>query len=241
VQRWSKHQIAQHLLMITSFTVLSITGLALRGAHGSLGAGAIRVVGGPDTAGIIHRTAAGVLIFDVAYHLVWLVVRWVLGYRGLAMVPGKKDFRDLWEILLYFFTFRKEPPKFGRYSFSEKFDYYAAGFGCVVMIGSGLVLWFPSQVLRFFPASMARGLFAVAEVIHSDEAVLAVLAIVIWHFYHSHLKPGMFPLSKVFLTGRMTEEQMRRYHEAEWERMQGQAGRGKATGASGGHATKSKG
>ncbi len=216
-QRWTKHQIAQHLLMIISFTTLSITGLSLRSAHGPVGSGIMRILGGADMAGTIHRIAAAILIFDVAYHLVWLVARRLWGVRGLSMLPRWQDFRDVGQMLLYFFTLRKEPPQFDRYSFTEKFDYFAAGFGCVVMIGSGLVLWFPAEVLRIFPASMARELFALAEVVHSDEAVLAVLAIVIWHLYHSHLKPGMFPLSMVFLTGRMTEEQMRRFHPREQE------------------------
>ncbi len=82
-----------------------------------------------------------------------------------------------------------------------------------IMAGSGLILWFPVQVSKFLPGIIIQ----IAYVAHSDEAMLALLAIIIWHFYNVHFNPRIWPANKVWFQGTLTEEEMEHEHPLELE------------------------
>jgi cytochrome b subunit of formate dehydrogenase len=110
----------------------------------------------------------------------------------------------------------KEPPKYGRYSFIEKFEYLAVVWGSFVMIVTGFFMWQVELAMRLFP----KYIFDVFVAIHSYEAILAFLAIIVWHMYNVHFAPAVFPMSRVFLTGKISRKQMMEEHPLEYEEIQ---------------------
>jgi cytochrome b subunit of formate dehydrogenase len=124
------------------------------------------------------------------------------------MIPMPQDIKDFFNTLMYFFGKRSSGPKFGRFSFIEKFDYWAVYWGMVIMIGSGLIMWFK----ELFP----KVVFDIGREAHSDEGLLATLAIVIWHFYNVHFNPEAFPMSWVWWHGNLTESEMKHHHALEY-------------------------
>jgi len=131
------------------------------------------------------------------------------------LLPRPKDVTDFFQMLRYFLGKSDEKPRFGRFSYVEKFDYWAVYWGMVIMIGSGLILWFLETSLRFLPKFAAD----IAREAHSDEGLLATLAIIIWHFYNVHLNPENFPMNWTMFTGKLSEEEMRRHHPLEHEEL----------------------
>jgi hypothetical protein len=154
-----------------------------------------------------------------------------------ALMLGTKDVRDAFEILMHnlgttrwlerrgiltaFFARHPywlfpDPPRYGRYNFIEKLEYIAVVWGSVVMIASGFCIWKVELAMRLFP----RHVFDVIATIHSYEAILAFLAIIVWHMYNVHLAPPVFPMSRVWLTGKISREQLRAEHPLEYERIE---------------------
>ncbi len=211
VLRFDVNQRIAHGLMALSFTLLALTGWPLS-SHG-VGAShfLVGVFGGLQSAGVVHRVAAVGLIIACLYHLTYLGVQFARGRLHFTMLPTAKDLRDLVANLGWLLGLRSAKPAYARFSYFEKFDYWAVFWGCVIMVGSGLVRWFPTQVMRYAPT----WLYEVASIAHTDEALLAGLAIFVWHFYNVHLRPAVFPMSWVFLTGRMSYEEHAEEHGAE--------------------------
>lgn len=214
-ERLTLNQRVQHIVLMVSFSLLVLTGLPVRYPYSPISSFIINALGGYETRGIIHRAAAITLIGLTFYHLGYSA----FSRRGraelLALAPKKKDFVDLFDMLKLFFGFARSGPKFDRYNYIEKFEYFAVGWGSVVMIVTGLMLWFPAQALRFVP----MWILDIARIIHSWEALLAFLTILIWHMYHAHLRPGTFPMNWVWLNGMISEEDMKHHHPLEYERL----------------------
>ena len=215
VARWDRHQILQHLVLVVCFTTLVVTGTPLRVPQASLSRAVMRVLGGADQAALLHRAAAVGLILLGVYHGLYLFWRWRRYGRVSAMWPRVRDFRDLLQVLRYFFGLSPDKARFDRDNYAEKFEYWALVWGSAVMILTGLILWFPTVATRVLPAVVLE----LAKVIHGYEAVLAALAILIWHFYHVHLNPAAFPMSKTWLTGRISRKEMEEEHPLELERL----------------------
>lgn len=133
------------------------------------------------------------------------------------MMPRRKDFQNLYHNILYFIGKRNEPPQFGRFSYFEKFDYWGAFWGCVIMIGTGLIMLFPQKVTASLPEGWQSAVFGVALEAHFHEAILAALALFIWHMFNVHFRPEKFPGSLVWLHGKITEEERKKEHLLEDE------------------------
>ena len=217
VFRLDLHQRLQHGLMAASFTLLVVTGwpLAAHSTKASASSSIVSLFGGIQQTSNIHRIAAIMMVVASLYHLVYLTV--LASRRRLrpSMLPSLGDLRNFGQNLLFFVGKRSERPKFPRFTYFEKFDYWAVFWGVAIMVGSGLVRWFPVQTLGIFPPWV----YEIAHYAHADEALLAALAIFIWHFYNVHLRPGVFPMSRVFLTGRLTLHQLQEEHGAEYDEL----------------------
>jgi cytochrome b subunit of formate dehydrogenase len=221
-ERLTLFQRAQHLTMVISFTLLALTGLPMRFPEAAGVARLYTIFGGLAGARQVHRAAAVLMIADGAVHLAYLVALLARSRFDVRdawpMVPSWNDARDWWETSLYYFGARRELPKYDRFTFREKFDYFAVFWGLPVMMLSGLVLWFPV----FFGNLLPDLAIPIAYIAHSDEAVLAISAIVVWHFYNVHYSPDKFPMSWVWLTGRISERDMQHEHPLEYERLTAQ-------------------
>ena len=212
IQRFDIHQRLQHGLMASSFTVLVLTGWPLS-AHGYPASQFLtNLFGGMEGCSLTHRIAAVVLIVASVYHLIYLTVLAKRRTLPLSMLPTPGDIRDVAQNLLFFVGLRKERPEFPRFTYFEKFDYWAVFWGVVIMVGSGLIRWFPVATMKVLPPWA----YQVAYFAHADEALLAGLAIFVWHFYNVHLRPQVFPMSWVFITGRISREELEDDHGKEY-------------------------
>ena len=203
-----------HAFAILSFYTLVLTGIPLRFACAPCAAPLMRFWGGVERAGLIHRIAAS---FMIAYSVVFVVylVRKVIRARDRkrllwgsdSMVPHPQDARDFIQQFKWYFG-RGPKPRFGRYGYLEKLDFFGEVWGFVVIGGSGFILWFP----EFFGAFLPGWLFNVATIFHGYEALIAAAFLFVVHFFNVHLRPDKFPLDAVMFTGRGTLEYMEEEH-----------------------------
>lgn len=212
-QRLSLNLRLQHFVMLSSVITLIITGLPLKFHDAAFSHVIIKLFGGISNSALIHRTAACGLIGVGLYHLLYTILSPAGRRDFMLLVPKPQDLKDYLQQVKYFLGMTHEKAKFGRFGYIEKFDYWAVYWGMIIMIGSGAMLWAESFVMSFLPKFMLD----IAKEAHSDEAMLATLAIVIWHFYNVHLNPHKFPMSKTWITGKISKHEMMDEHALEYE------------------------
>jgi cytochrome b subunit of formate dehydrogenase len=220
-QRFTRLNRALHALMIVSFIALALTGMTLKFSYTSWAAFLSRRLGGFESAGFIHRAAAVLMFGLFVTHLLDLNrlrraeyggswVRLVFGPD--SMLFNRKDLDDFVGSLKWFVG--KGPrPRYGRWTYWEKFDYFAVFWGIFVIGATGLMLWFPVLFTRVLPGWIIN----VATIVHSDEALLATGFIFTVHFFNTHLRPEKFPMDTVVFTGRMPVAEFKRDKPAEYE------------------------
>ncbi len=224
--RFSINQRLQHIFMFVPFIILVITGFPIKFPDSAFWSMVMSAVGGIEMARSIHRFAAAIMIIDFAYHIIYVfhnIFKNRPSLSELYLLPNKRDGQDIVQNLKYFLFLTDERPRFHKFSYIEKFDYWAVFWGMFIMAGSGLVLWFPVQVSTFLPGVVIQ----IAYVAHSDEALLAFLAIIIWHFYNVHFNPRIWPANKVWFKGTLTEEEMEHEHPLELEEIKAKEGTAK--------------
>jgi cytochrome b subunit of formate dehydrogenase/mono/diheme cytochrome c family protein len=207
--RFSIAQRIEHITLVLSFTTLGLTGLPQKYILSPVSQAVINGLGGIENIRVIHRVAATIFLLEAIYHLVVAGYKLFVRREDASMVPTIKDGRDAIESFLYNLGLRKDFPKMPRYNFAEKAEYWAMLWGLLVMALSGFMLWNPILTTNLFPGEFIPA----AKVAHGGEAVLAVLAIILWHFWAVHLK--MF--NKSMFTGKMTRHEMLEEHGAELE------------------------
>jgi cytochrome b subunit of formate dehydrogenase len=218
--RFTRLQRILHICMIVSFISLALTGLTLKFSYTKWAAVLSHLFGGFESAGYIHRSAAVVMFGVFITHLVGLYrlkKREFGSWRALllgpgSMIPNRRDLTELLETLKWFVG-RGERPAYGRWTYWEKFDYFAVFWGIAVIGSTGLTLWFPVFFTRFLPGSFLN----VATIVHSDEALLATGFIFTVHFFNTHLRPEKFPMDITVFTGRMALEELKRDKPREYE------------------------
>ncbi len=173
----------EHVLSV-SFTLLGATGLPQKLAGGWFAEAAIKFFGGIEMTRAIHHINAIVMILLAVYHVVAVAYRIFVLRQRLTMLPMLSDFSEWWQDTRYKLGLVKTPARFGRYSYGEKMEYWAMLWGTLVMGITGLMLWNPISTAQLVPGEWIPA----AKAAHGAEAILAVLAIVIWHFYSMHLK-----------------------------------------------------
>ena len=218
--RFSRLQRILHICMIVSFMSLALTGLTLKFSYTKWAAVLSHLLGGFENAGYIHRSAAVVMFGVFVAHLVDLYKlkkREHGSWYALILGPGSMmmNRRDLTEFVgtLKWFVGWGERPAYGRWTYWEKFDYFAVFWGIAVIGFTGLTLWFPVFFTRFLPGSFLN----IATIIHSDEALLATGFIFTVHFFNTHLRPEKFPMDITVFTGRMQLEELKRDKPREYE------------------------
>jgi cytochrome b subunit of formate dehydrogenase len=215
VVRFDLHQRIQHWMLIVSVIALVLTGWPIRAASVGSSGVLVGLFGGPAGAALAHRITGALLGIAAVYHLVYLTWRILAKRAALAMLPAPKDLVDVWNNLAYLLRLRPDRPKFGKFSYIEKFDYWAVFWGVAIMGGTGLVRWFPVWFAKFLPGWMLLG----AQLAHGEEATLAALALFVWHFYNVHLRPSIFPMNWVWLTGRISIENLREEHGQQYDQL----------------------
>jgi cytochrome b subunit of formate dehydrogenase len=212
-QRFNRNFRFQHMVMFSSVILLIITGMPIKFPDYVLSRWVVNLWGGIHNSTMVHRFGALMLIYFMAHHLMYSIVSREGRRDFVLLIPMPKDIRDAVRNIRYFLGKVDEKPKFGRFSYIEKFDYWAVYWGCVIMIGSGLFLWFESIVLKYLP----KFAIDIAHEMHSDEALLATLAIVIWHFYNVHFNPDRFPGTLMWWHGQISEHEIKEEHPLEYD------------------------
>lgn len=221
-RRFNKRQRFTHIMVILSFILLALTGMTLKFAHMEWASWVAKMLGGVKSAGTIHRFAAVITFIYFTFHLSTLFqlkakvgVSWkefIFGKNSLMF--NKQDVLDLKASFKWFFG--KGPrPEYGRWTYWEKFDYFAVFWGVAIIGLSGLILWFPEFFTQFIPGWGIN----VAQIIHSDEALLATGFIFTIHFFNTHLRPESFPMDTVIFTGHVPLEEYKKDRPREYKEL----------------------
>jgi formate dehydrogenase gamma subunit len=224
ITRLTRNQRLQHWLLLTSFIVLVLSGFALVYPDSFL---SYLGFGTEWIRRLVHRIAAVVMIAVSVYHVLYLA----LTREGRAwfkdMLPTLKDVRDVVQFFRHYLGVGKVGrPKFGRFGYPEKAEYWALVWGTIVMALTGLMIWFKVGWFGWLP----RWWVDIAIAVHFYEAVLATLAIIVWHFYQVIFDPDVYPINFAFYDGKMSEEAYRHEHELDYERLKEEEARARGEG-----------
>jgi len=222
-ERFTAFQRTLHIVMILSFMTLALTGMALKFSYMGWAQFFASITGGFEGMGALHRIGAVAMISIFAVHLFdvykqkraakesWK--RFIFNAPNTLMF-NKQDLIDLKGSFKWFFG--KGPrPEYGRFTYWEKFDYFAVFWGMFIIGSTGLFLWFPEFFTRLLPGWMVN----VATIVHSDEALLAVGFIFTIHFFNTHFRLDKFPMDPVIFTGQVSIEEMKRDKPLEYKQM----------------------
>ena len=230
IRRFTRINRVNHALVIISFFGLTLTGIPLFFSDRPWAATLASIFGGVDSAGTWHRFFAVMLMVNFILHVINLfrvgaevveaaqgtplgprktLLGWLFGPHSLF--PRWKDVKDCAGMFRWFLTGRGKPA-FGRWTYWEKFDYWAEIIGTFIIGGSGLLLWFPETFANWLPG----WIFNIAMVVHGYEALLAVGFIFTIHFFNAHLRLEKFPVDDVIFTGRVSEAEMKHERSAEY-------------------------
>jgi len=215
--RLSRTERVQHGLLALSFSMLVFTGFMLKFPDAWWVVALRSLVGSSlfDLRGILHRAAAIVMVGASLYHLFYLAFT----VRGRQIVRdiwfSKSDLTQMRQGFLYNMGLSLDKPRFARFNYVEKSEYWALIWGTIVMSLTGFVLWFENH----FMGEYSKLFVDINEVIHYYEAWLAFLSIVVWHLYYVIFNPDTYPMNLTWLTGRLTEEEMEHEHPLELERI----------------------
>ncbi len=220
VVRFDRHQRLQHFLMLSTFFVCAFTGLPQKFHDAAISQWWVALLGGGDNVRSIHRVSGVLMGLDCLYHILYLSYGVLIRRRPLStwMLPQLKDIADFWGELRYWFGLSRLRPRFERFNWREKFDYWAVFWGIPMMGISGLVMMYPVVASQLFP----NWLIPVSFVAHSDEAILAAGWIFTVHFFNAHLAPNVFPFNSSIFSGRVSVRRYREEHPLEFARMTGE-------------------
>jgi formate dehydrogenase gamma subunit len=214
--RMNRNERIQHAFMFSSFILLAATGFMLRFPE-AWWVRPIREMSSNFFAArsLAHRVAGVVMIGISVYHLLYLFFTKRGKQFALDMLPRWKDLLDVWNNLGYLLRLKKQKPRFDRFGYAEKAEYWALIWGVVVMAATGIVMWFENFFIRLF----TKLGWDIARTIHFYEAILATAAILVWHFYFVIFNPDIYPMSTVWLDGKISEAEMAEEHPLELERI----------------------
>lgn len=209
-----------HLLFAVSTMVLVLSGTTLLFSHTAWAGFVMNLLGGPKVEAIIHRTAGTIWLLVFFTHFVLAASNIIRNYKGFrwfgptSMLPNWQDLADVKAMFLWFFG-KAERPSFDRWSYWQKFDYWAPFWGAGVIGLSGLMLYFPTKTAMVLPGWA----FNIATIIHAEEALLATIFLFTVHFFNAHFRPDKFPMSTTIFTGAVPLDEFKHEHKLEYERL----------------------
>ncbi len=209
--RLNRAERIQHMVFAACFIVLVITGFMLK-----IPDSVVAFFGPAGEAvfsyrSLLHRTAGTVMIIVCFYHVYYLIFK-AAGRRWLIdMLPRPKDLWDMRDNFLYYVNLKKEPPEFDRFCYKHKIEYGALIAGTTIVSVTGLILWTQYNWNKF--------VVDIATLVHGMEAILACLAIMIWHLYEIHFRPHKYPLDNTWLTGVIDEEEMKEEYALHYKKI----------------------
>jgi len=221
--RFTLNQRLQHILLASCVITLVLTGMPLKFHQAFWAPYLYKLLGGILVAPIIHKVAGTILLLLFVYHLIYLFItifktqilplkrngqltpgNLIKTLLNLPLMPNIKDIKDVLDLLKYLLFLSNKRPEGAKFNWKEKFDYWAPFWGIVIIGSSGFIMWNKELITRLLPGEIIN----FALIAHSDEALLAMLFLFIWHFYNVHFSLSVFPMGTVFLTGYLSEEQM---------------------------------
>ncbi len=215
VQRFQPFEVYQHFFLILSFSVLALTGFALRFPQAAWVELLVNLGMTETVRANLHRVAA-VLMIIISLVQAWYLLFTPRGKREMkSLLPTLRDVKDLWENIAFHLGLKNRKPEFDRFSYVEKAEYLALIWGIILMSLSGLILWFPEFFIYYLPVWS----FETAEVIHYYEAWLATLAILVWHWFFVIFHPHVYPMNLTWTDGKISEHEMKKEHMLEYKRM----------------------
>jgi cytochrome b subunit of formate dehydrogenase len=227
VRRFSAWAIFQHAAIIVLFTLLLVTGLPQKWPQLAVSQWAVDWMGGIFAARWLHRMAGIVFAVLTVAHLAVAVGGVLTRRMKPTMMLTRQDFRDTLQNLRYYLGRTEEAPRFGRYDYRQKFEYWGLIFGSAIMVATGFILYWPILLSRLLPAE----LIPAAKAMHSNEAMLALLIVLVWHLYGAHLNPDVFPFDSSIFTGRIDPARLAHEHPLEYEELFGSRETGAREGA----------
>jgi len=217
VVRFSVWSRVQHAAVIVLFAMLLLTGLPQEWPGLGASRWLIDHLGGIFAARWLHRAAGIAFAGLVVAHIGVAITGLLLGRMKPSMFLHSGDFRDAIDTLRYYAGWRDAAPKYGRYDYRQKFEYWGLIFGSLIMVTTGFILLFPIVISRLLPAE----LIPAAKVMHSYEALFAFLIVLIWHIAGAHLAPEAFPIDTSIFTGKISKDKLRHEHALEYEELFG--------------------
>ena len=209
-----------HLVFALSLMILTLTGMTVFYAESAWAPVIVNALGGPQVTGLIHRTFAVIFASVFVGHLIYVVLRLRKSWRTFqwfgpnSLIPRWQDLWDIVAMFKWFFGLGPRPV-FDRWTYWEKFDYWAPFWGVTIIGMSGVMLWFPNVTASFLPGWV----FNVATIFHGEEALLAALFLFTVHFFNNHFRPDKFPLDVVMFTGSVPLEEFKHEHTVEYNRL----------------------
>jgi len=211
-RRFSAAHRVEHWVQLTAFVALAFTGLPQRYDGAWLSLRIIDLLGGIDTVRVVHRVFATALMLATVYHFAAVGYRKYVLREPRTMIPDITDLRAVGRSVVHAVGLRPDPPAQGRFGWEEKVEYWALIWGTGIMVLTGFFLWNPIATTAILPGQFVPA----ARVAHSAEALLAVLAVIIWHAYHVHIRH----FNKSMYGGYLTREEMEEFHPLELESLQ---------------------
>ncbi len=220
VRRFAPMWRLAHLLFAIAIMMLALTGSGLLYAGSFWAPTVMKLLGGPETAAILHRIGASTFIILFVGHLLYITYYIIQNWRTFrpfgptSLIPNLQDFRDIAAMFKWFFG-KRPRPVFDRWTYWEKFDYWAPFWGMMIIGITGGMLWFPEVTASVLPGWV----FNVATIIHGEEAFLAIVFLFTVHYFNCHFRPDKFPQDIVMFTGTMPLEEYKREHTMEFRRL----------------------
>ncbi len=215
VERLSKNQRIQHIILLISMIMLSLTGLALKFHNNAFSVWLIKLEGGIWVRGLIHRFFAIILILLSLYHLLWVTFTDEGHKELMAITPRLKDFSDFIKKIAYNLGLSNKQPEFDKYDYLQKLQYWGVVAGTVLMAITGLVLWFVNQSMAILP----KWVIDVTTLIHGWDGVLIFIVLFLFHLYNVHLNPEVFPMSKTWIDGKIPVARLKHEHKLEYDKL----------------------
>ena len=209
-----------HLISAISLMMLALTGMSVLYAETGWAQAIMHWLGGPRVEAVVHRTFAVLFVIVFVGQLIFFLSHIICNRKTFvwfgpnSLVPRYQDLLDLWAMFRWFFGSGPRPV-FDRWTYWQKFDYWAPASIIGFIILCGVILWAPTVTAKILPGWA----FNIVTVFHGEGALLAVLFLFTVHFFNNHFRPEKFPLEIVMFTGAMPLEQFKSEHRVEYNRL----------------------